>query len=656
MDEKNYKIIEKRVEEIDLTLLIVAIPEAEVEDLLASLAREKGIISRNFYEDYVISVCVANINKLLYAFNQHLNLGSGLKMADVRRKIYDLVIECNPYFAPKHIFINKNSVLKLDKTGKKKLSADDVRLADNKSWELDNYEDILAARDSIDIAPTCDPNCSCEHQEESSSKKKKLPVAQLKPISSLEYEYTKKWWNRLNKYIEIKKFKEEDVEHILRSSDFSSRSVFNSYMVSICVKDVRDLFEFLDSIGVPSKVSPPILMHELFDLCRQVNPFITFEEALSWADMPLEKAEDRKKKKTGSSMSDYAKENKQKRKFKDVKKTELISVGNRIKNKLIGQNDAVDSLVESIQRAGVGLRDPEKPIGSFLFAGSTGCGKTECSKILAKELTKEKNSLVIIDCSEYSADHEYAKLIGSPNGYVAHEQGGYLTNAIQKNPFSVVVFDEVEKASSKVHELLLQVLDEGRLTDGKGNQISFKDTLIIMTSNVGASEVDGIKKTAGFGDVSVITDEKKDLEISKAIKKRFKPEFINRIDSIVYFKKLTKEDYMDIISLELEKLNHYLKSNDSDFKNSLLYFDNAIKELIYKEGVNEEYGARPLKRCIEKRISTPLALKLLKEDIDKNSVISVSAVGDEVVFNIDSAIDVESVCSDHSMTMGQANK
>ena len=656
MDEKNYKIIEKRVEEIDLTLLIVAIPEAEVEDLLASLAREKGIISRNFYEDYVISVCVANINKLLYAFNQHLNLGSGLKMADVRRKIYDLVIECNPYFAPKHIFINKNSVLKLDKTGKKKLGADDVRLADNKSWELDNYEDILAARDSIDIAPTCDPNCSCEHKEESSSKKKKLPVAQLKPIPSLEYEYTKKWWNRLNKYIEIKKFKEEDVEHILRSSDFSSRSFFNSYMVSICVKDVRDLFEFLDSIGVPSKVSPPILMHELFDLCRQVNPFITFEEALSWTDIPLEKADDRKKKKTGSSMSDYAKENKQKRKFKDVKKTELISVGNRIKNKLIGQNDAVDSLVESIQRAGVGLRDPEKPIGSFLFAGSTGCGKTECSKILAKELTKEKDSLVIIDCSEYSADHEYAKLIGSPNGYVAHEQGGYLTNAVQKNPFSVVVFDEVEKASSKVHELLLQVLDEGRLTDGKGNQISFKDTIIIMTSNVGASEVDGIKKTAGFGDVSVITDEKKDLEISKAIKKRFKPEFINRIDSIVYFKKLTKEDYMDIISLELEKLNHYLKSNDSDFKNSLLYFDNTVKELIYKEGVNEEYGARPLKRCIEKRISTPLALKLLKEDIDKNSVISISATEKEVVFNIDSAIDVENISSDCNMAVGQANK
>jgi ATP-dependent Clp protease ATP-binding subunit ClpC len=302
---------------------------------------------------------------------------------------------------------------------------------------------------------------------------------------------------------------------------------------------------------------------------------------------------------------------------------------------VIGQDDAVDQIVEAVQRASVGLKDPNKPIGSFLFAGRTGIGKTLATKVLADELIKDRNNLVTIDCSEYSADHEYAKLIGAPSGYVGHEQGGILTNAVIENPFSVVVFDEIEKASAKVHELMLQILEEGRLTDGKGQKVSFKDTIIIMTSNICVEEVDEVKKTIGFGDVATVTEEKKTKAIDGAIKKKFKPEFLNRIDSVVHFKNLTKKDYMRIIDIELYKLNDNLKSNDTEFKTLSLEFDSKIKAFVFKHGIDEDFGARPLKRCIEKEVSTPLAARLLRGDIGASEIVNVTVRRSKVDFDIE---------------------
>jgi ATP-dependent Clp protease ATP-binding subunit ClpC len=301
---------------------------------------------------------------------------------------------------------------------------------------------------------------------------------------------------------------------------------------------------------------------------------------------------------------------------------------------VIGQDDAVNQIAEAVQRASVGLKDPNKPIGSFLFAGRTGIGKTLTTKVLADELIKDRNNLVTIDCSEYSADHEYSKLIGAPSGYVGHEQGGILTNAVGNNPFSVVVFDEIEKASTKVHEILLQILEEGRLTDGRGNKISFKDTIIIMTSNIGVSEVDDVKKTIGFGDVAKLTDEKKTKAIDKAIKKKFKPEFINRIDSTVHFRSLSKNDYMRIIDIELYKLNDNLKNNDTEFKNLTLDFDKKVKAFIYKHGIDEDFGARPLKRCIEREIATSLAARLLRGDIETSATVGVTVRRAKVDFDV----------------------
>jgi intein/homing endonuclease len=272
---------------------------------------------------------------------------------------------------------------------------------------------------------------------------------------------------------------------------------------------------------------------------------------------------------------------------------------------------------------------------------------TLAAKVLADELIRDRDNLITIDCSEYSADHEYAKLIGSPQGYIGFEQGGYLTNAVMKSPFSVVVFDEVEKASTKVHELLLQILEEGRLTDGKGQQVSFKDTIVIMTSNVGVGEVDAISKTIGFGDVAKITDAKKDKAIDEAIKGKFKPEFINRIDSIIKFKGLSKDDYMRIIDIELYKLNDNLKNNDTEYKGLTLKFDSKIKKLIYDLGINEDFGARPLKRCIEKEVATPIAMRLLKENTDPDSLVTVSVRNKKATFKINKKPEELFVSDEH---------
>jgi ATP-dependent Clp protease ATP-binding subunit ClpA len=240
----------------------------------------------------------------------------------------------------------------------------------------------------------------------------------------------------------------------------------------------------------------------------------------------------------------------------------------------------------------------------------------------------------MIDCSEYAADHEYAKLIGAPSGYIGHEQGGYLTNAIKKNPFSVILFDEVEKASDKVHQLMLQIMEESRLTDGKGQKVSFKDAIIIMTSNLGVKETQQVGKTIGFGNVSELTKEKRVEAIKQALKKKFKPEFLNRVTCMVNFDPLTKQDYLRIIKLELEKLKQYLRLNRTPYSKLSISLDKSLYNHIYMVGIDEKFGARPLKRAIEREISTPLARKLLSEDIDcANTEVTLSAKKGEVIID-----------------------
>jgi len=306
---------------------------------------------------------------------------------------------------------------------------------------------------------------------------------------------------------------------------------------------------------------------------------------------------------------------------------------------LVKENIFWNKIASIAEDSGMNLYDFTVPETHTFTSNGFISHNTLATKVLADELIKSRDNIITIDCSEFSADHEYSKLIGAPSGYVGHENGGMLTNAVAKTPFSVVVFDEVEKASQKVHELLLQILDEGRLTDGKGVTVSFKDAVVVMTSNVGVDEVEAIRKTIGFGDASILTDDKKDKAIENALKNKFKPEFLNRIDSIVNFKTLIKEDYMKIIDIELHRLNENLKNNETEYKNMYLEFDDTVREFIYKEGIDDEYGARPLKRCIEKKISTPLAHKLLSEKTEDKSTVKVNIEKDEVDFVVEKRFD-----------------
>lgn len=625
MSKDSYEVHSIKLETAEgFEILVLTLPEDELDDKLTHFTREKGKISRSYYEDFLISNCIGNINQLLSFINQNL-MGSN-NLLDIRAEIMEYILKYNPLLKPDNLTINKNYVVKVMKT--KKPRTDEKLMIENSDWGKSYYEDVQQPLVDITDKPVSD--------KKDAKKLRNKVEEKSKDLDELSFETKQVWWRRIGQYINIKKFREEDSEHILKRRYFHNPTSFNTFIVSVCVVDFEDLFLLLDNMGIPSRVAPPILMNELYELCKSINGFLTYEKAQDLSGGPEEEQEEPRqgspyRTTTAGPMSQYGKD-KPKKKFKDVPKEDLLKLGDNMKVFLIGQDEAVDTLVDAIQRAKIGLKDPNRPIGSFLFAGRTGVGKTLATKVLADELIAGKDNLITIDCSEYSADHEYAKLIGSPAGYIGHEQGGYLTNSIMKNPFSVVVFDEVEKASSKVHELMLQILEEGRLTDGKGQQASFKDAIVIMTSNVGAKEIESISKTIGFGDVNKITDAKKDVALTEALKKKFKPEFLNRIDAIVNFKTLTKEDYMRIIDIELYKLNDNLRHNDTDYKDLILEFTDSVKNFVYKNGIDEKYGARPLKRCIERDIATPLARKILKENISGDSIVEISSTRGKVKF------------------------
>jgi len=945
---KKYEVTRVHIESASFDLLIMALPRDEIEDKLTYLSREKGLIRKSLYDDFIIATCVANINDFLTHLNQR---GTSLKkLNEIRSEIVENIISLNKFLDPKNLVINKNKVIKMHKPGEK----DGTKLTENEFWDKDTYKEteqqILQNQDV----------------------KKSLDFNKVRSLKDLEYTPVQKFWKRLGQYVTIKQFPDESADVILGGREFTTRTAFEQYVVTICIEEVEDLFLRLDSLGIPNRVSPPILVHELYELCKASNPFLDFNnykgEEIDEMD-PFSTMHRTASEGEENEMSPTRKT----KLFKHVKKEVLLGLGDSIKEHVVGQDEAVDNLVDAIQRSSVGLKDPNHPLGSFIFAGYSGCGKchgkgtpirmydgsiklvedikigdqlmgddstprnvfslargrdvmfevipnkggnsficnkshilslwdsryktineisiedylkkdkwfkhfnklyrtavkyrendilvdpyfmglwlgdgtfnrvaitsadkevinyvytyasklnleinvnyhknnksntyiitsaskggssdrnillnnmrtyglisgnefkfipkeylinsilnrkkllaglidsdgymhgncyeitskysqlannivelcrslgycayvtdkmvnnklyyrvnisgdlsdlpirlnrkrssprkqvkdvtitsftlkelpvndyygfvldgnsrylledftvthnTYTAKILAKSLIGSSRGLVNIDCSEYASDHEYAKLIGAPAGYIGHEAGGYLTNAIRKNPFSVVLFDEIEKASDKVHQLLLQIMEEARLTDGKGNAVSFKDATIIMTSNIGVEEVSDVSKTIGFGSVSTITDEKRSQAIEKALKKQFKPEFLNRLTAIINFSTLTKDHYLNIIKLELDKLKINLKLSGTEFSQITLNFDDSLLDYIYDVGIDEKYGARPLKRAIENEISTPLARKLLNEDVSGRSSATLSLKRKKLVIDIKDEDDV----------------
>jgi ATP-dependent Clp protease ATP-binding subunit ClpB len=305
----------------------------------------------------------------------------------------------------------------------------------------------------------------------------------------------------------------------------------------------------------------------------------------------------------------------------EVKK--LVTMEDRLRQRVIGQDVAVERVSNAIRRSRAGLSDPKRPIGSFIFLGPTGVGKTELARALAEFLFDDEHAMIRIDMSEYMEKHAVSRLIGAPPGYVGYEEGGQLTEQVRRRPYAVVLFDEIEKAHPDVFNILLQIMDDGRLTDGKGRVVDFKNTIIIMTSNIGSSflQADSLRSERDFEEAS--------KQVMNTLHAHFKPEFLNRVDDIIIFRPLGNEQLVKIVELRLEDVRRLL----ADRKISLELTD-AARELLFAEGFDPAFGARPLKRAIQKLIQDPLALKILDGEVLHGDHIVVDARKGKMVFQV----------------------
>ncbi len=303
----------------------------------------------------------------------------------------------------------------------------------------------------------------------------------------------------------------------------------------------------------------------------------------------------------------------------------LIDLDKHLSGKVIGQDAAVSKIVKSIKRNRLGIKDPNRPIGSFVFLGSTGVGKTHLAKQLAKEMFGNEDSLIRIDMSEYQEKHTISKLVGAPPGYVGYEEGGLLTEKVKNKPYSVILFDEVEKAHKDVFTILLQILDDGHVTDGLGRKINFKNTLIILTSNLGVKKFQDFGSGIGFSGSQYGNEEAKKQMLMKEMKNFFSPEFINRIDDTVVFNSLSPEDIKKITKIELDKLMNRL----SDMKYKISYNDNLV-DYIAKIGYDEVYGARPMKRAIQDKVEDLLSEEVLLGKVVEGKSYQLNVDNEEI--------------------------
>ncbi|MGH7662476.1 MAG: AAA family ATPase, partial [Vulcanimicrobiaceae bacterium] len=291
----------------------------------------------------------------------------------------------------------------------------------------------------------------------------------------------------------------------------------------------------------------------------------------------------------------------------------LLKLDEELHQRVIGQDEAVTAVAEAIVRARSGLSDPNRPIGSFIFLGPTGVGKTELARALAEYLFDDERNMIRIDMSEYGERHSVARMIGAPPGYVGYDEGGQLTEAVRRKPFSVVLFDEIEKAHPDVFNAFLQILDEGRLTDGQGRLVDFRNTILIMTSNVGSTRI--LDYHGGTGDAAYAVMRATVLD---ELRQHFRPEFLNRVDETVVFHALTEDDLLKIVEIQVERVQRRL-----DDRRIKLELSDAAKHHLVKVGYDPAYGARPLKRTIQKELETPLGRKILAGEIRDGQTVSV---------------------------------
>jgi ATP-dependent Clp protease ATP-binding subunit ClpC len=309
----------------------------------------------------------------------------------------------------------------------------------------------------------------------------------------------------------------------------------------------------------------------------------------------------------------------------------LLRMEEEIHKRMVGQDEAIKTVSQAVRRARAGLKDPRRPIGSFIFLGPTGIGKTELARALAEYLFDSEDALIKLDMSEFMERHTTARLVGSPPGYVGYDEGGQLTEAVRRRPYSVILFDEIEKAHPEVFNMLLQILEDGRLSDAKGKVVNFANTVIIMTSNLGIRDVNQAGTSLGFQ--PAVVDEAEEVErrhkntkekIDEELKRMFRPEFLNRVDAVVVFKSLTTGQIRQIVDLQLQRLSKHLVEQQITIE-----VTDAAKDLLAKEGYDRIYGARPLRRVITSRIEDNLSEHLLRGKISRGDTVQIDVDGED---------------------------
>jgi ATP-dependent Clp protease ATP-binding subunit ClpB len=304
----------------------------------------------------------------------------------------------------------------------------------------------------------------------------------------------------------------------------------------------------------------------------------------------------------------------------------LLHLEEHLHERVVGQEEAIAAVSDAIRRSRAGLKDPKKPIGSFIFLGTTGVGKTELAKALAEYLFDDESMMTRIDMSEYQEKHTVSRLVGAPPGYVGYDEGGQLTEAVRRKPYSVVLLDEIEKAHPDIWNVLLQVLDDGRLTDNKGRVVNFKNTIIIMTSNIGSHLIQEAFEKVTEKNVEEVTEKAK-MDVISLLRETIRPEFLNRVDEIIMFHPLMKKEIRGIINIQLKNLVKLVAENGINLE----FSDYAI-DYLAENGYDPQYGARPLKRLIQKEIVNKLSKKILAADIDKNRPVLIDVFDNTVVF------------------------
>ncbi len=432
-----------------------------------------------------------------------------------------------------------------------------------------------------------------------------------------DFNLVLKYCEVLDEFIKIRVYSEEEASDLIKKASSGDKAGFQTEVIRVCIADYNE--NVLPRIREIDEATGIVDIEEmLYLLCVDVNPALDIHQVS--VQMTAGEVESEQDPRLAARMKQKNKKNLRR----------IANMEDQICREVIGQAHAVKTVCQSIKKSVVGMRDIEKPIGAYLFAGQPGVGKTELAKSIANYLYGSQSRLIRVDCSEYALPHEYAKLIGSPPGYIGHNEGGYLTEAAKELKDFVVLFDEIDKAHSKMHNILLQLLDEGMVTDSKGFKVSFRNALVLMTSNLGVKEVEEARSALGFhqGNSEKIPYELMSTEINDALKKAFRPEFLNRLDETIVFNTLTLDDSVQIVEKMMGELEIIAERAGLRVKAT-----EKLNRHIAEHGFKDEWGAREIRRTIKKLIENPLTELILNETVEEGDIILMDVNDGVVDFN-----------------------